>query len=443
MTYREKLEDYRKKLLSEKEMEEVKEEIEKVDAINDYLADCLEEELDLRKGGAGSSVGETKLFENREDILENKAEDFEKYVKKSIRRVYMKMSLGICAVILAVLLFVQFGLSPLIESLYYDPTEQMEVVSENGQSAIIYNKMAMDYRIYAELTMPCKNEVDILAFPQGYGNYTLNITSLVSYGIENAKSIGGQIRKGRLELYEPDYLDKVPANFFACYGMNPDSKRDYEEQMRVKEKHISVDEDGREYRTQIWHYDSLESAREAVESLEPDRKYLAYVSLRRDLNFQETNELMKEVTSNTEEFIAQRWLAIRNDEGNTFPLDVFGYNYDTVSLLSVPAEYNEKYPYLAFYDSEKEYDYYEMREKEYIMKQHVVSMCKYLEDREEFVNMMEYGRTSYTGKFKESARYIEEHGLNCYGFVCITTKADMLKMLENDEIIGIIPKDWV
>ena len=159
MTYREKLENYRKKLLSEKEMEEVKEEIEKVDAINEYLADCLEEELDFTE----HLPVEKALDRETKDA----SVSFEKYVKKSIRRVYVKLSLATGAVVLAILLFIQFGLSPLMDSMYYDPTEQLVDMEDDRSRATVFSKMNMDYMIYSELIMPGRNNAVVQAFPQG------------------------------------------------------------------------------------------------------------------------------------------------------------------------------------------------------------------------------------------------------------------------------------
>ena len=45
MSYREKLEKYKKNQLPEEEKKKVEDEIEKAEAINEYLADKLEEEL--------------------------------------------------------------------------------------------------------------------------------------------------------------------------------------------------------------------------------------------------------------------------------------------------------------------------------------------------------------------------------------------------------------
>lgn len=433
MTYREKLENYRKKLLSEKEMEEVKEEIEKVDAINDYLADCLEEELDFAE-----NLPEKKASDRE---TQEEAVSFEKYVKKSIRRVYVKLSMATGAVLLAILLFIQFGLSPLMDSMYYDPTEQIEEVSEDGQRAGIYNRMSMDYMIYSELMMPYKNDIIVQAFPQGYGNYAVTMNPLATYGTRQSQGAVGQIRKGKLEMYTSNYLDMPPANYFACCGMDYKSEKDYETQLKEMSEEVHVDEDGNEYWKKYWYYDSPEESLEAIKGLEDDRKYMAYVSFNRDLNFQETTELMDKINF---ESVRNVWLAFRNCEDNTMPFGVSGHNHE-VSLMKMPKAYNEKYPYLSIFTGFEEHNYEEylaMRRNEEIMTQHILSMCGYMDDQDKFTEMMNINGRLNDQMFGIYRDYVTEHGLNYYGMVCTATKADMLKMMNKEDILGIVPKEW-
>ena len=435
MTYREKLEDYRKKLLSEKEMEEVKEEIEKVDAINDYLADCLEEELDFAE-----NLPEKKASDRE---TQEEAVSFEKYVKKSIRRVYVKLSMATGAVLLAILLFIQFGLSPLMDSMYYDPTEQIEEVSEDGQRAGIYNRMSMDYMIYSELMMPYKNDIIVQAFPQGYGNYAVTMNPLATYGTRQSQGAVGQIRKGKLEMYTSNYLDMPPANYFACCGMDYKSEKDYETQLKEMSEEVHVDEDGNEYWKKYWYYDSPEASLEEVKSLDDDKKYIAYVSFNRDLNFQETTALMDGFSLDGIT-AGDAWLVFRNCKENTMPFGVSGHNHE-VSLMKMPKAYNEKYPYLSIFTGFEEHNYEEylaMRRNEEIMTQHILSMCGYMDDQDKFTEMMNINGRLNDQMFGIYRDYVTEHGLNYYGMVCTATKADMLKMMNKEDILGIVPKEW-
>lgn len=437
MIYKEKLEKYKKKLLSPKEMKEVETDIEKAKVLGEYLLQRREKELEAGQNGV---IDEAEA---------QNAESFEKYVKKSIRRAYLKISLGICAVVVAVALFLQFALSPLLDAWYYNPTEYVEIPVDGGNAAIRYSKMALDYRIYAQLSLPCKNEADVNAFPQGFGNYTFIISPMVSYGTTESEGTAGQIRKGKMELYNAEYLQGVSPNYFLCYGRktaNEDSGRDYKEQLEEETEKVFTDQDGTEYQEQTWYMNSLEAARKNIEALNENQTYMAYVSFRRDLDFTRMNRLLEEILENSVNFIAQPWITFRNDESNTFPFGVSGYNYRNVLLQSMPAEYNEKYPYLTFCDMEeadRAADEEEMYRDEKIMTQHLISMCDYLADEPEFVKMINHcRRMPDEGYFKNYSIYLREHGFSSYGFVCLTTKADMLKMLENEAIAAIVPRNW-
>ncbi|MFR7396390.1 MAG: anti sigma factor C-terminal domain-containing protein [Blautia wexlerae] len=57
-------------------------------------------------------------------------------------------------------------------------------------------------------------------------------------------------------------------------------------------------------------------------------------------------------------------------------------------------------------------------------------------DQKKFTTMMEKISGS-DRNWSLAADYIEENGLKSYGFVCVTTKADMEKMLMEDHILGI------
>ena len=114
MSYREKLEKYKKNQLPEEEKKKVEDEIEKAEAINEYLADKLEEELIEDDEAFQDGNEENTFHEEKDSRMEEKEAQFEEYVKKSIHRIFRKISVGTGAVLLVALLFVQFGLSPLV-----------------------------------------------------------------------------------------------------------------------------------------------------------------------------------------------------------------------------------------------------------------------------------------------------------------------------------------
>ena len=93
MSYREKIERYKKHQLTEEETKEVEAEIEKTEAISDYLADRLMDDLDeefFAKGGDEQTDAKEKMEQNTAS-----AKEFEAYVKKSIHRSFRRMGMAV------------------------------------------------------------------------------------------------------------------------------------------------------------------------------------------------------------------------------------------------------------------------------------------------------------------------------------------------------------
>ena len=162
MSYREKLEKYKKNQLPEEEKKKVEDEIEKAEAINEYLADKLEEELIEDDEAFQDGYEENTFHEEKDSRMEEKEAQFEEYVKKSIHRIFRKISVGTGAVLLVALLFVQFGLSPLVSLFYYNPAKQIKVKMESDGDSESWesseSQFGIDFGIFSELTMPCRSK---------------------------------------------------------------------------------------------------------------------------------------------------------------------------------------------------------------------------------------------------------------------------------------------
>lgn len=515
MTYKELLEKYRRRELGEAEERRVEAEIEKHDAISEYLADCLEEELygaaqrklngeteagqddlkhrrvncvseaeqkdgaiqrnlceipevdqdeSLEQGMPGSGNANTEISKYKVKSAQKKTRsipgakqyrayaatdlEFEKYVKKAIRRSLCKVGIGVGTGIFAVLLLIQFALSPLISSIYYDPSKQIEVVSEDGNSAMIFNQMTMDLNAYAELVLPGKTGPQVSAFPQGYGTYSIMISPVISYGTMRQQSVGGQVSRGKLQLYDPNFLEGMPANTFACFGMDPESEMSYREQLETP----NTECEGERISGSQWFYRTVEESRAAVEALTEDKPYVAYVSLAEKLNFKEMYEMLDRIIADTPEYMAALWLGVHAVEDLHFSGGCKGYYYDR-SGVSLPYSYNETYPEISFSSGAyEEEDYWENIEKkrrnEDTMTRHFVSLLRYMGDQEQFLELMDsvngtvINMANRPQSFRQAADFVEENGLSYYGFACVTTKADMLRMLEAEEILGIVPVEY-
>ena len=109
MRYRELLELYKKGELTEQEAEKVRTDIERQEAITDYLLE-VDEVFDL-------SLSEDFLKERTLSV----SEDFVKVINRSIRKAFRKLGVIILVMALIMILFIQFALPQIVSLFYYNP----------------------------------------------------------------------------------------------------------------------------------------------------------------------------------------------------------------------------------------------------------------------------------------------------------------------------------
>ena len=438
MSYRDKIEKYKKHQLSETEMKEVEGEIEKSEAISDYLADRLMDDFseEFFKEDEGKNVN----FNDETGEKEDSAKEFEVYVRKSIRRSFTRMGMAVGGIVLAAVLFFQFGMSPLVSAFYYNPSKREEVTTEeNGETySTSYSQIEMDYYIYANLTLPCRSTDTVYAVPMGYGNYQVVWSPTIGYGMQKRASGAGQIRKGELELYSPDYLKYAPGNYFASYGL--DRARDFRTQLK---ENVIEEDDGTLTIYNRWYYSTLEDMEDDIKNLDENAVYQAYVTFDSPKSYTEVRRILEEIKEN-EIGMAQPWIAVYDSEEGDNTL--IGFDYETYQGM-IPAQLNKEYPNLTMFEQNDFSDevYEEATEKmqdETEVTQHLVSMLRYMADQKQFTDMMLDFSNYDTLNWKNTADYIEDNGISSFGFVCIAQKEDIQKMLQMDEIISIVPESW-
>ena len=105
MTFRELLEKYKNGTATEAERSLVEEELEKSEAIADYLAEGLEE---LEEGRGSPSAASAEV----------------RQVKRTVNRRLRRTALWAAAMVLAAALVVQLVVNPMVSSFYYRPNAQ-------------------------------------------------------------------------------------------------------------------------------------------------------------------------------------------------------------------------------------------------------------------------------------------------------------------------------
>lgn len=444
MRYRELLKLYEKKALSEQEMKQVAWDIERQDAISEYLFERdgelpFEEnetysenagEKGTQKGlgtadadagkKAGKSAGEDLQCEKD---VSAKALEFTREVNRLIRRAFIKMGVSVGCVVLAIVLFVMFALPKVVSLFYYDPTE---LAAENTPV------FCRDLRVYTELTMPGYIRQDVTMQERGYGEYDFTIYQGVSYN-RKMTNIAGKIEKGKLQLYDINLLKRPTGNVFAWFQMTGDGTSSIRELTEDGARIFSAAGD-------------REMATETLEGLSSTTTYLAYITLDKMMPYEEFMKFVEESG------YPISWCAVATNSSDT----VDGGSYfraENLGFQCVPDRSNmlnwdqEKYPHLILWDEgtygTAEWDELEkyMKQEAY-MKEHFTSMLRYLADQKEFLAMMEGNDgTRQREQYQKAADYVEENGLMIYGCVAITDQETMLKMNEEPEVYEIYAEE--
>ena len=407
MTYRELIELYKRNELEEGKKNEVEAEIEKQEAISDYLYEKAE-------------IPELEEALDEKNLLSDNAQmkqeiEFTKLVKRAIRKAFLKMGSVVGLVILLILLFAQLILPKLVSEFYYNPGKE---ITEN------LNQMGFDLMVYTNLTMPGSYRDNVTVESNGYGNYDICINQVVSYD-NRFINLPGKIEHGKLTLYDANILKRPTGNAFAWFQMKgdtSDSLRDL-----VSSGQQSFGAGGTPADTVA-----------AIQELDEKTKYNAYITLDRMMDYTEFIEFLNSIDYYTPEV----WCAVYTNGGNETQeermyIDNLGFTCTLSRIYSLDWD-REKYPNLLIAeDTEANGSGIEELEKNILredyMQTHFVSMLRYMADQKEFLTMMKESPQLLS----KAADYIEKNGLKIYGFAVLADKEELLKTNELDEVYEI------
>lgn len=417
MKYHELLELYKKKELSEEQREMVEQDIERYEAISEYLfekeeADILQGSAEMAEGSERQSAGKGK---NAED-------DFTKRVNRAIRRAFLKMGAAVCAVTLVVVLLILFVLPNIVSNFYYDPGR---IVSENNYGGTT-NQMSLDLAVYTELALPGTYRDDVQVEDRGYGNYDITIYQSVSRSGE-FHHVAGRVEKNTLRLYDPNLFNISASNVFGWFQMN----MDYDGTLTQLAENSQGD--------LFYTPESNEQSAEYLNLLDDNKYYLAYVTLDKILSYDDFISF----TENYSEQTADIWCVPRTAEDSHMPVGRpanLGF-YIQRGQSSMLEWDREKYPDLILwsFDDLSEWDEAEEKIKdETFAAEHFAVMLDYMSEQDEFLGMM--GERAGE-KYAEAADYIRENGLQVYGFACVADKETLLEMNGEEAVFGIRTED--
>lgn len=416
MTYHELIEKYKNRELSQDEQKKVEQDIERHEAISEYLFD-REEECISRDSGEQNGSEEKKEHSSQ---AEREADEFATYVRRTVRRAFLKMGVIVGSVLLVLLLLILFVLPEVVSSFFYDPGE---IVGENASGAAT-NQMSLDMAVYSELVMPGKYRDSVQVEDRGYGVYDVNIFQSVSRTGTFAH-VAGTVERGRLNLYDLNQLTLPVGNAFGWFQMNAQSGKSLEELTAQGEsQYFGAGGDP-------------ETVRDTLTKLDSGNYYTAYVTLNKVTAYE---EFIRFLDSVKEKEVSDIWCAARTSETMQHMAGaptVFGFYVD-LGQSSLVSWDREAYPELVLWaeESDGESNWDEAREKIWdasFAAEHFAEMLDYMADQPDFLGMMEQAPERYAS----AADYVRENGVQVWGFACSATKEQLLDLYEMPEIFDI------
>ena len=210
MKYHELLELYKKKALNEEQMKKVEQDIERQEAIGEYLFD-REEKMEFGFLDEENETGGT-------DYKNEKADQFAREINRSIRRVFIKMGTIVGTIVLVILLLVVFVVPKVVDGFYYDPGKIVAKSKDGGET----NQMSLDLAVYTELTLPGQFRDHVEAEEKGYGKYNIDIYQTMTR-TNHFNNVSGELVRDKLRIYDLNALDAIGSgNVFGWSQMNPD-----------------------------------------------------------------------------------------------------------------------------------------------------------------------------------------------------------------------------
>lgn len=392
MTYKELLRLYKKGELSDEMKAKVKEDIDRQEAISEFLFEN-DEIPELRE-----SCLEAEIADDNSSVDEK---NFQKMIKKSIRKAFIKLGAAVGVILLALLIAANAALPHIADAIYYDPTKITGNTTNNNQ----INRLSVDTTIYTELFTPGYYRTDAWATGEGYGRYNIQIFQNFSKNGQ-IKNAYGTIDKGRLTMFDDTVFRLPPQNAFVSEG--------------VKDL-LGYDGTGAAGNT--------ETAINKLSSLNSEDYYVTYVTFNEIMSYDEL------VAWSIENGITPDWCAVCRyqgpEEDNYATHDILGFNYNSYGSEFVYD--TEKYPYLNFYDvinsvKTKLIDNVSAD----VMESHFTSLLRYIIDNKDFCRMA--GRQISDDELKMYIHSVENYGLTIYGFVITAQKDKILEISKNENV---------
>lgn len=429
MTYRELLNLYKTGGLGEAERLKVEADIEKQDAISEYLfeeAEIPDAEQILQRAPSAQDTGNLHDIykappEKNDDTGDAGAEKFVSMIQKSIRRAFIKMGIAVGAGVLAIVLCTVFLLPRLVSFFYYDPTSIVGK-SETWED-MTTNRMSLDMAVYSELFLPGHYRNNVIAESQGFGKYDITIVQNSSFN-GRFTDVNGKLERGKLTLYNTNVLKRPVDNAFLL-----------PEDIKGTSNILQEDEDGNTIGA-VGAAGTVEEALERLDSLVDNEYYLAYISLADITDYDSAYQWFEK----KDMLYGMMWFAVYAEDADGY------FIRPNIGFTSHPSGTcldwdREAYPLLSLLDNsgdERETDPGDSSQ----MQTHFISLLNYLQDHDDILKMMQGDPIEYI-RTNEIIQYVEENGLQIYGFALGATKESLLELSKDPAVAYIYTTELI
>lgn len=374
MTYKEKLARYRNQTATSEEIAEIENDLEKYQAITDYL---LEEEDAM------------ELPPLVEDKTEHK-----KIIQAMRRRSRQTVLLAmVCACVVMIGLYI--AMPTISRKIWYDP--QTNTMSE------FTSDLTCSIAVLAELTMPNVRMESVQVTPLGLGRYNIQVEQTPRIDPFASDWVGGTITRGKIQML-PDFWQYPAANSFwrATTG--------FAEEAPGPDRLIL----------------DCDTAKEILADLPEEYILQAYVSLSEDWSM----EQLAQVKETAMQDGTLGWVAVRcvEEEQQLFPL--LGFQADSSGLILEGVD--ALYPYYEL-SMHKDTSLAESWSRHFqallqYSIDHAEDYARFIGDSTEQLG---------TNTAPQAQAYIAQNGIYTYGFVYQANPKAVSALLEQEGIAGV------
>ena len=434
MTYRELLQLYKQGKLDMEKKKQVEAEIEKQDAISEFLyeegdipdfsdlengEDCFNNLDDKNQKAEWQDSKIDGNIEKRQGNLQSKREDdfneqFMKEIRHSIRKAFIKMGTIVGAVVLIFVLCAVFILPKAVSKFYYDPNE-----AAGAYEGMITTRMSLDLSVYSELFLPGNYRDQVNAVSRGYGEYDIVIPQTYTW-TGKFTSVSGRLVRGKLTLYDNNILSRPALMFYL-----PGDENAWEA--------WETDENGKETKvdTEARKQESIQYSKEEISGYNDNDWYTAYVSINELMDYKDFIDWFEKISDKKDLEWGNLWCAVHTEEEDGYcgEPNIGFCPYASGSGMSWD---KDKYPYLSLLDNADAYNEAEVTDAD-AMQTHFTSMLSYMQDHDDILSMMGQS-TDYQEDYQNMIDYVKKSGLKIHGFAISTKKKTLLELYKEDVV---------